>query len=63
MTNEEKKQNKDAFVTDGYLKTISYKKAWEIAYNNALKEDIGLLKALPNFSSEVFEEITGINIK
>jgi hypothetical protein len=62
MTDDEKKSNKDAFVTDGYLKTVSYKEAWAIAYKDASKEDIKLLKALPNFDANVFEEITGIKI-
>jgi len=63
MSDTEKKANKDAFVTDGYLKVIDYKEAWKIAYDGASKEDIRLLKALPNFDAEVFEEITGIKIK
>jgi hypothetical protein len=63
MTDDEKKSNKDAFVTDGYLKTVSYKEAWTIAYKDASKEEIKLLKALPNFNADVFEEITGIRVK
>jgi len=63
MTDKEKTDNKNAFVTDGYLKTIGYKEAWAEAYRSASKEDIKLLKALPNFSADVFEEITGIKIK
>jgi hypothetical protein len=63
MTDDEKKENKDAFVTDGYLKRIDYKEAWKTAYENATKEDIQLLKALPNFNKKVFEEISGIKIK
>ena len=63
MSDTEKKANKDAFVTDGYLKVIDYKEAWKIAYDEASKEDIRLLKALPNFDAEVFKEITGIKIK
>jgi hypothetical protein len=63
MTDEEKIFFPKAFVCDGYLKTYSYKEAWMNAYNNASKEDIELLKALPNFSSDVFFEITGIDVK
>jgi len=62
MTDKEKEDNNDAFVTDGYLKTIPYKEAWAEAYKNATKEDIKLLKALPNFDADVFKEITGIKI-
>ena len=63
MTDDEKKDNKNAFVTEGYLKTIGYKEAWAEAYKNADKGDIKLLKALPNFNKKVFEEISGIKIK
>jgi hypothetical protein len=63
MTDQEKIDNKNTFVTNGYLKTIPYKKAWANAFKNATKEDIKLLKALPNFDAIVFEEITGIIIK
>jgi hypothetical protein len=64
MTDDEKKEesNKNAFVTEGYLKTISYKEAWANAYKDASKEDIDLLKALPNFNKKVFKEISGIKI-
>ncbi len=64
MSDAEKaeEKNKSAFVTDGYLKTIPYKEAWANAYNNASKEDIELLKCLPNFDARIFEDITGIKI-
>lgn len=62
MTEEEKKNNPQAEVTGGYLKTLDYKEAWAEAYRNANKKDILLLKALPNFDAKVFEEITGIDV-
>jgi hypothetical protein len=62
MTDEEKKGNKYAFVTSGYLKMFTYKEAWANAYKDATEEDIELLKALPNWDADVFEEITGIRI-
>ena len=62
MSDEEKIENKDAFVADGYLKTISYKEAWAESFKKATPSDIALLKKYPNFDAEVFEEITGIKI-
>ena len=62
MSDEEKKENNNAFVTGGYLKSISYKEAWKLAFDSENKEDIKLLKALPNFDAKVFEKITGIRI-
>jgi hypothetical protein len=63
MTDKEKADNKNAFVTGGYLKTYSYKEAWANAYKKATKEDIKLLKALPNWDATIFEDITGIKVK
>jgi hypothetical protein len=63
MSDDEKAKNKDAFVTDGYLKTFTYKEAWANAYTKATKDDIILLKALPNWDASVFEEITGIKVE
>jgi len=63
MNNKEKKEKPNAYVCNGYLKTITYKKAWKLAFIKADKNDIKLLKALPNFNKKVFEEITGIKIK
>jgi hypothetical protein len=63
MTDDEKMANKDAYVTEGYLKLIDYNEAWAIAYKSATEEDIDLLKALPNFNKKIFEEISGIKIK
>jgi hypothetical protein len=63
MTDDEKRANENAFVTEGYLKNISYKEAWAEAYKEATEEDIKLLKALPNWDADVFEEITGIHVE
>ena len=62
MTDEEKIQYPKAFVCGGYLKTFTYKEAWQNAFKTATKSDIALLKALPNFNKKVFFEITGIKI-
>ena len=62
MTDQEKIDFPKAFVCDGYLKTFTYKEAWQNAYNTATEKDIKLLKALPNFDADVFKEITGIKI-
>jgi hypothetical protein len=62
MTEEEKKSYPNAYVCDGYLKRYEYKEAWKMAFGEATKEDIALLKKLPNFDNEVFKKITGIKI-
>ncbi len=62
MTDEEKQQYPNAYVCKGYLKKYDYKEAWQNAYKEATKQDIELLKALPNFDAKIFKEITGIKI-
>ena len=62
MNDEERKQYPNAYVCGGYLKKYGYKEAWQNAYKKATKQDIELLKALPNFDAKIFEEITGIII-
>jgi hypothetical protein len=62
MTDEEKIKYPKAFVCDGYLKSFGYKEAWANAFKSATENDIKLLKALPNFDADVFEEITGIMV-
>ena len=63
MTNKEKTDNKTCETTGGYLKVYEYKEAWKIAWNKATSEGKQLLYDLPNFDSEVFKEISGIDIE
>ena len=62
MTEEEKENNPTYTTTKGYLKTYTYQEAWANAWAEATEEDKQLLYALPNFNSEVFKEITGIDV-
>ena len=62
MSDDEKIKYPKAYVCDGYLKSYSYKEAWANSFKNATKEDIELLKKLPNFDADVFFEISGIRI-
>ena len=62
MSGEEKINDPDSNVRGGQLRKRGYKEAWKIAYESATEEDIELLKALPGFDAEVFEEITGIKV-
>jgi len=62
MTDEEKIQFPKAYVCDGYLKTIPYKEAWKNLFAELTKAEIEVVKTIPNFNAEIFEEITGIKI-
>ena len=62
MTDREKKNNKSAFVCGGYLKTYEYKEAWANLWKTLDDEEKNSFKTLPNFDSDVFEDITGIRL-
>ena len=62
MTDEEKKSVSGWEQMDGYLKTLSYKEAWAEGWKKATQEQKDWYKSFPNFSSEIFFEITGIKI-
>ena len=61
-TAEEKEAHKTEIETcGGFLKTLSYKEAFRIAWNKASKEEHKMLLKLPNWNNEIFMEISGID--
>ena len=62
MTYEEKKNNPNFYVSEGYLKKYDYKAAWKNAWDKASAVEKKATKNLPNFSAKIFEEITGIKV-
>ena len=62
MTDQEKKDHKGWEITNGYLKTLSYKEAWQEGWKNATQEQKDWYKSFPNFDAEIFKEITGIDV-
>jgi len=60
MTDKEKKDNPNYKTLYGYLKTLDYKEAWAEYWTRATKEQKEFFLTLPNFSWELFTEITGI---
>jgi hypothetical protein len=60
MTKEEKKNVSTWSQMGGYLKTLSYKDAWAEAWPKASDDFKKWVKGLPNFSPEIFENITGL---
>ena len=62
MTNEEKKNEPDFSVREGYLKTYDYKDAWSNFWKKTTKENKQLILDLPNFDAGIFEDITGVNV-
>lgn len=62
MTEEEKNAHPEHEITGGYLKTVDFKTACKIMWNNLNDEDKQAVKEIPNFDADVFEEITGIRV-
>ena len=62
MTNEEKETHPEHETTGGYLKTVDFKTACRMMWDNLDTEDKNSVMELPNFDAEVFEEITGIKV-
>ena len=61
-TDEEKEAHKiDIETCGGFLKTLSYKEAFRIAWNKASKEEHKKLLKLPNWDNAIFEDISGID--
>ncbi len=61
-TDEEKEAHKfDIETCGGFTKTISYKKAFRLAWDKADKEEHKKLLKLPNWNNEIFMEISGID--
>ena len=61
-TDKEKEEHKKEMETcGGYLKTLEYKEAWRLAWDEADKDQHKELLKLPNWNNEVFKEITGID--
>ena len=61
-TEEEKEEHNEEIKTcGGFLKTLDYKEAWQLAWNKASKEEHLEMLKLPNWDNEVFKEISGID--
>ena len=61
-TDEEKiKHKKEIETCGGFLKTLDYKEAFRLAWDEADKEEHKKLLELPNWNNEIFKEISGID--
>lgn len=61
-TEEEMKEDDDKKATKGYLKNYTYKEACANWWNELTEENKEIIKSIPNFDADKFEEITGIKI-
>ena len=63
MSAEEKAAHPEHETTGGYLKTVDFKTACKIMWDNLDEENKEAVKNLPNFDNDVFREITGISVE
>jgi hypothetical protein len=62
MTEEEKEAHPEHETTGGYLKSVDFKTACGIMWDNMTEDERVAVKDIPNFDAKVFEEITGIKV-
>jgi hypothetical protein len=63
MTDQEKIDNPTFHTCGGYLRVNDWNEEWRKAYENATEEEIQMVRDLPNFDYDVFEEITGLDLR
>ena len=63
MTDQEKEDNPMYKNTGGYIKKYAYKKAFKKSWDDAGFEDKKKILSCPNFSNDVFLEISGIDVE
>lgn len=62
MTDEEKEQHPTYEATGGYLKVLNESECGQIWWNSLPDHQKNVIKAIPNFNAEIFEQCTGIKI-
>ena len=60
MTDEEKAAHPTYETTGGYLKVLDESECCQLWWNGLSDKDKSIIKAIPNFDADIFEECTGI---
>jgi hypothetical protein len=63
MSEEEKADNPSFSTCGGYLRKNNMREEWRKAYESATEEEIQMVRDLPNFDADVFEAITGLDLR
>lgn len=62
MTDEEKKEHPEYEVVGGYLKILDESECGQLWWDSLSERYKNIIKAMPNFDKEIFEDVTGIKI-
>ena len=62
MTDEEKEQHPEYEVIGGYLKILDESECGQLWWDSLSERYKNIIKAMPNFDKEIFEDVTGIKI-
>lgn len=62
MTDEEKEEHSEHETTGGYLKVHDESECGQIWWDGLSEQNRDIIRALPNFDAEIFEQCTGINV-
>ena len=62
MTDEEKEQHPEYEVVGGYLKIFDESECGQLWWDSLSERYKNIIKAMPNFDKEIFEDVTGIKI-
>ena len=62
MSDKEKEEYRTAETTGGYLKVIPVKQSAQIWWEEMSTIDKEIIKSIPNFNADIFEEIIGIKV-
>ena len=62
MTDEEKEQYPEYKTTGGYLKVLDESECGQIWWGSLSERQKNIIKSIPNFDAEIFEQCTGIKV-
>lgn len=62
-TKEEKASGEKKAICEGHLITYTWEEAWAMWWNKLSKEAKKTIQEIPNFNTEIFKEITGIDVE
>ena len=63
MTDEEKREHPEYETTGGYLKVLPFKEACKLMWENMDADQRQSVLELPNFDTDVYYDITGIDVR